>query len=82
MGKSSLAMNIAAHAAKNFGVHAGIFSLEMSVEQLIQRLLASETGIDSQTLRLGSFDTGSWPRLLEAGRVLSDYTKNRASISS
>jgi len=84
MGKSSLGMNIALYAAKNYGMHAGIFSLEMSVEQLIQRLLASETGIDSQSLRLGSFDAGAWPRILEAGRVLSDapiYIDDTAAVT-
>jgi replicative DNA helicase len=72
MGKSSLATNIALYAAKKYNLHVGIFSLEMSTEQLVQRLLASETGIDSQRLRLGNFDVNEWPRLLEAGRVLSE----------
>jgi replicative DNA helicase len=72
MGKSSLAVNIALHAAKQHRLHVGIFSLEMSSEQLIQRLLSSETDIDSQRLRLGDFDVNQWPRLLEAGSVLAD----------
>jgi replicative DNA helicase len=72
MGKSSLALNVAQHASRKHGLHAALFSLEMSTEQLVQRLLSSETGIDSQRLRMGSFDVAAWPRLVEAGRILAE----------
>jgi len=84
MGKSSLALNVALHAAARHGLHTAVFSLEMSVEQLVQRLLSSETGIDSQTLRMGTFDVAAWPRLVEAGQVLSEapiYIDDTAAIT-
>jgi len=72
MGKSSLGLNIALHAAKKYDLRVGLFSLEMSTEQVVQRLLAAETGIDSQRLRLGTFGEGDWPKLVEAAGVLAD----------
>lgn len=85
MGKSSLAVNVALYASRVFRLHVGIFSLEMSTEQLIQRLLACETGIDSQRLRLGEFDVNRWPQLLEAGRLLSEapiYIDDTPAVTS
>jgi len=62
VGKSSLALTMASNAAEN-GKHIGIFSLEMSGEQLVQRLLAMDTGVDSQRLRLGYVDDDEWPAI-------------------
>ena len=53
MGKSSLATSIALNAAKNLSARVGFFSLEMSNEELVQRLMSMETGIDSHRLRMG-----------------------------
>ena len=53
LGKTSLGLNIARNAAVGQGARAAIFSLEMAAEQLAQRLLASESGVDSTRLRLG-----------------------------
>jgi len=53
MGKTSLALNVALNAASTQHARIAIFSLEMSKEQLVQRLLASESGVDSQRIRLG-----------------------------
>jgi replicative DNA helicase len=48
----------------------GIFTLEMSAEQLVQRLLATETGVDSHRLRLGNIDDSEWDRISRAfGRL-------------
>jgi replicative DNA helicase len=55
MGKSSLAATIAAHASQQFNARGLIFSIEMSSEQYIQRMLAMGSGIDSHRLRLGQF---------------------------
>jgi replicative DNA helicase len=52
MGKTSLMLNIALNAARRFHQRVAIFSLEMSNEQIVQRLVSQETGIDSQRLRL------------------------------
>jgi replicative DNA helicase len=70
VGKTSLALSIARHAAR-MGKHAAIFSLEMSAEQLVQRLVAAETGIDAQRLRLGRLEEDEWPLFVQATGVLS-----------
>ena len=72
MGKTSLALNVAQNAAKRYGARVGIFSLEMSNEQLVQRLLSMETGIDSHRLRLGQVHDEEWPILLEAANLLAN----------
>jgi replicative DNA helicase len=72
VGKTSLALNMAVNAAKRHGQRVAFFSLEMSNEQLVQRLLASETGIDQQRLRLGEIQDDEWHMLVEAAGVLSD----------
>lgn len=72
MGKSSLALNIAQNAAMHHGQRVAIFSLEMSSEQLVQRLLSTQTGIDSHRLRLGAVDDDQeWSTLLAAANELS-----------
>lgn len=71
MGKSSFALSIAQNAAKRFGARAAIFTLEMSNEQMVQRLLSMETGIDSHRLRLGAVEEDEWPILLEAANMLA-----------
>ena len=71
MGKTSLALNVAQNAAKRYHARVAVFSLEMSNEQLVQRLLAMETGIDSHRLRLGQVHEDEWPILLEAANLLA-----------
>jgi len=72
VGKTSLAMNVAINAAKRYGQRVAFFSLEMSSEQLVQRLLSAETGINQQKLRLGEIVEDEWPMLMEAAGVLSE----------
>lgn len=72
MGKTSLGLNVAQNAAKRYHARVAIFSLEMSNEQLVQRLLAMETGIDSHRLRLGQVHEDEWPILLEAANLLAN----------
>ncbi len=70
MGKTSMALGMAYGAAVSHGKTVGIFSLEMSAEQLVQRLLSMETGVDSHRLRLGQIDDGEWDRISRAfGRL-------------
>lgn len=66
MGKTSLALNIAQNVATKEGVPVGIFSLEMSKEQLIDRMLASEAGIDSWKLRTGNLEDKDFEMLNKA----------------
>ena len=71
MGKSSLAVNMAVNAAK-FGQTCGVFSLEMTREQLAMRILASEAGIDSHRLRLGLYTHLEENRIIDSIGRLSD----------
>jgi len=71
MGKSSLALSIGLNAARRNKARVAMFSLEMSNEQLVQRLLAMETAIDSHRLRLGHVYEDEWPILVEAANQLA-----------
>lgn len=71
VGKTAFALNI----AQNIGVHTeetvAIFSLEMSKEQLVQRMLSAESHVDSQRLRTGQLLDDEWPRLTQGMSQLS-----------
>ena len=71
MGKSSLAVNMAVNAAKS-GQTCGVFSLEMTREQLALRILASEAEIDSHRLRLGLYTHMEEDRIIDSIGRLSD----------
>ena len=71
MGKSSLGLSIAQNAARRYNARVAIFSLEMSSEQVVQRLLSIETAIDSHRLRMGQIDEEEWPILVEAANTLA-----------
>jgi replicative DNA helicase len=72
MGKTSLALGMAYGAAVGHGKTVGIFSLEMSAEQLVQRVLSMETGVDTHRLRLGQIDDNEWDRISRAFGRLSE----------
>jgi len=72
MGKTSLQVSIALTAAHRFGKRIAIFNLEMSGEQLVQRMIAAETRIDSQRLRRGDLHEHEWPIFMEAVGRLSE----------
>lgn len=63
MGKTAFALNLARNAAVDHDYGVGFFSLEMSNQQLVQRLLCSEAEIDSQRLRTGRLKESEWPKL-------------------
>lgn len=71
-GKTSLALNIARNAAVNQKACVALFSLEMSRQAVIQRLLSSEAGVDSKTVRLGVYTEEEERRIMEASGILSD----------
>lgn len=71
MGKTSFALNIARNVAVDSGKTVCFFSLEMSRDQLAQRLLSSEAGVKSEKMRTGELDDKEWARLAQAGDVLS-----------
>ena len=72
MGKTGFALTIAKTAAQIHKKHVAIFSLEMANEQLVQRLIAQETGIDSQRLRTGKLEESEWPIFTHAVEVMGD----------
>jgi len=72
LGKTSLAMGIARNAAVNQKARVAIFSIEMSHEQIVQRFLASEAGVDSHRLRLGEQTEAEERRMMDATGVLSE----------
>jgi replicative DNA helicase len=84
MGKTAFALGVAYGAALQHGRSVGIFSLEMSADQLVQRLLATETGVDSHRLRLGQLDDNEWDRVSRAFGRLSEaqiYIDDSANAS-
>ncbi|MFZ5878454.1 MAG: replicative DNA helicase [Chloroflexota bacterium] len=71
-GKTGFLLSIAKNASLTHKKHVAIFSLEMSNEQVVQRLIAQETGIDSQRLRSGKLTETEWPLFTHAIEVFSD----------
>ena len=72
MGKSAFALNIATHAALRANTPVAIFSLEMSKEQMTNRILCSEAMIDSNKLRTGKIEEDDWVKLVETLGPLSE----------
>lgn len=84
MGKTTLALNMARHMAVKAQQQVAFFSLEMSKEQLVQRLLCAEAGIDAQRLRRGLLSDDDWPKLTRAVGPLSEsklFIDDTAAIS-
>ncbi len=71
MGKTSFCLNVAQHASMRAGETVGIFSLEMSKEQLVLRMLCSDARIDAHKLRTGRLQEKDWARLAKAYADLS-----------
>ena len=72
VGKTSLALNIAQFASIQHKIPVAIFSLEMSEQQLVTRLLCSEASVDSYRLRTGLLKDAEWPRIAQAMGALSE----------
>lgn len=72
LGKTSLALNIAQSAATDHQVPVAIFSLEMSKQELVQRLVCAEALVDVHKLRTGSLNDNDWSRLANAVGRLAD----------
>lgn len=71
MGKSSFALNIATNVAKRQNVPVAFFSLEMTKDQLVSRILSSEAAIDSTAFRTGELSTEDWVDLTHASEVMA-----------
>lgn len=70
MGKTALELNIARHVAFRKNLTVAIFSLEMSKEQLVNRMLSMESYVDSQKLRTGQMNDEEWEKLIESAGVI------------
>ena len=70
MGKTALVLNVVQHAAIEHQIGVGIFSLEMSKDALVQRLLCSEGLVDAQRLRRGQLRDDDYPKLARAAGLL------------
>jgi len=84
LGKTSLCLNIAQHSAIRKHKTVGMFSLEMSKEQLVKRLLCSEARIDAHRINTGFLNKEDWSRLSRASGELSEtrlFIDDTASIS-
>jgi replicative DNA helicase len=85
MGKTSFAMNIAEHCAIEDGTGVAIFSLEMSKEQLVMRMLCSQAQIDLNKVRTGFLAAGDFPKLATAAGRIEDapiYIDDTPALSS
>ncbi|QJW45933.1 replicative DNA helicase [bacterium BFN5] len=71
MGKTAFTLNIASNVAIREKQAVAFFSLEMSKEQLVQRMLCAEASIDSQRLRIGELEDRDWSKLISAADRLS-----------
>ncbi len=85
VGKTSLALSLAHNASVRHQQSVAIFSLEMSKEQLVQRLLSMDASIDQQRLRTGWIEDDEWERIVEAMETLSQanlWIDDTAGIST
>ena len=70
MGKTAFVLNIAQHVAFKLNKSVAIFSLEMSKEQLVNRLFALEAQVDAQSLRTGNLKEADWEKLIESAGTI------------
>ncbi|BCV20085.1 replicative DNA helicase [Moorella sp. Hama-1] len=85
MGKTSFCLNIAQQVAVKEKLPVAIFSLEMSREQLVQRMLAAEAMVEQQRLRTGFLTEDDWARLVNAAGILGEapiYIDDTPAISA
>jgi replicative DNA helicase len=85
MGKTSLALNIAAHVGIRESLPVAIFSIEMSRDEVTQRLMCSEGKVDSSRLRTGKLAPDEWPKLTAACSTLQEapiYVDDTAGITA
>lgn len=73
MGKTALALNISMNAVKT-GASVALFSLEMSKEQYVQRIISMEAMVDSTKLRSGNLEDDDWTRLISTMSLISNHS--------
>ena len=72
MGKTAFVLNIAQYVAFHENMCTAIFSLEMSKEQLVNRLFSLEARVDAQALRTGNLSDSDWEKLVEGAGIIGD----------
>lgn len=72
MGKTAFVLNLVDHISVNKGMPCMVFSLEMSKEQLVNRMLAMESNVDSQKLRTGTLSDSDWDAVVEGIGVIGN----------
>lgn len=72
MGKTAFVLNIAEHAAVKENIPTAIFSLEMSKEQLVKRILSMNSKVDSQAMRTGELQDDDWIKLVESAKIIGN----------
>ena len=85
MGKTALAMNIAQFGGGEANAPVLIFSLEMPKEQIVQRMISAESGVDLSRLLRGLIDTGEFEKVLEASNLLAQrnvYINDSTALSA
>lgn len=69
MGKTAFVLNLAEYMAFKKDYTVAIFSLEMSKEQLVNRMLSMESRVSSQKLRTGKLEDDEWEKLIESAQI-------------
>lgn len=72
MGKTAFVLNLAQYIAVRNKVPTAIFSLEMSKDQLVNRILSMESKVDSQSMRTGNLSGADWEKLVESAGIISE----------
>ncbi|HBG1841317.1 TPA: replicative DNA helicase [Clostridioides difficile] len=72
MGKTAFSLNLVQNAALKGDASVAVFSLEMSKEQLVQRMLSSQSSVELKKIKTGTLNDNDWPRIVDAMAVLSD----------
>ncbi len=72
MGKTAFSLNLVQNAALKGDASVAVFSLEMSKDQLVQRMLSSQSHVELKKIKTGTLDENDWPRIIDAMAVLSN----------
>ena len=72
MGKTAFSLNLVQNAALKGDASVAVFSLEMSKDQLVQRMLAAQSHVELKNIKTGTLDENDWPRIIDAMAVLSN----------
>ena len=72
MGKTAFSLNLVQNAALKGDASVAVFSLEMSKEQLVQRMLSAQSNVELSKIKTGTLGESDWPRIIDGMAVLSE----------